>query len=115
LGDGQNSPRDSLGLLQELLELVGSISVGADVIHALWSRRNQTAALGLDASKLEFGGTELTSGSSLLLEHLLLLSVRVADLDGVLFAARLSDDAIVEVLDDLLADITRFETMSVSS
>jgi hypothetical protein len=77
-----------------------------------WGKK--TGALSLDASVLEFGSTEAASGRSLLLEHLLLMSVGVADLDGVLFAAGLGDRGVVEALDDFLADLAGFEAARVS-
>jgi hypothetical protein len=77
-------------------------------------RREKTRALSLDASVFELGGTEVAGGRSLLLEHLLLMSVRVANLDRVLFSARLGDHRVVEGLDDFLADIASLEAMAVS-
>lgn len=52
---------------------------------------------------------ELTGGSSLLLELLLLLSVGEANLDRVLFTANV-DLVVVELFDDFLADRSGLET-----
>lgn len=61
------------------------------------------------SSILVLGRAELTSGSCLLLELLLLLSVGKADLNRVLFAANV-DLVVVELLDDFLADRSGLET-----
>ena len=47
------------------------------------------------------GGAELTSRSGGLLEVLLLLSVRKADLDSVIFTVDV-DDLVIETFDDLV-------------
>ena len=58
---------------------------------------------------LVLGRAELTGGSCLLLELLLLLSVGKADLNRVLFTCDV-DFVVVELLDDFLADRSGLET-----
>lgn len=58
---------------------------------------------------LVLGRAELAGGSSGLLQMLLLLSVGVADLDGVVFAVVL-DDLVVELTNDLFAVGADLET-----
>jgi hypothetical protein len=72
----------------------------------IFTARNHAAA------NFELGSTELTCCSSLLLEHLLFVGIRVADLHYVLFAPRLANGSIVQLFDDLLADVTVLETES---
>lgn len=59
----------------------------------------------MHAAELELSSAELTSGGSLLFEHLLLMCVGVANLNYVLLSAWLGDRSIVELLDDILTDI----------
>lgn len=58
---------------------------------------------------LVLGRAELTGGSCLLLELLLLLSVGEANLDRVLFTTNV-DLVVVELFDDFLADRSGLET-----
>jgi hypothetical protein len=106
-------PDNSL-LLQIVLELVDNRrSSGANgSLETLGRLRwEHTSAKSLGAAKLKFCSTELTSSGSLLLQKLLLMSVRVANLDDVVLSTWLFDNSIVELLDDVFADITRFETI----
>lgn len=84
----------------------------ADGRSTRWNGERATASL--HATKLEFGSTELASSGSLLLEHLLLVSVRVSDLDDVLLSAWLGDRSVIELLDDVLTNIARLEAVKVS-
>ena len=63
---------------------------------------------------LVLGRAELTGGSCLLLELLLLLSVGEANLNRVLFTANV-DFVVVELLDDFLADRSGLETVKMVS
>ena len=67
-------------------------------------------ATSLHAAILELCRTELTSRRSMLLEHLLLGGIRVADLDDMLFATFTVDTGVVELLDDILANVARFKS-----
>lgn len=64
---------------------------------------------GLENSILELSSPELASSGSLLLEDLLFLGVCVADLNDMIFSVRNSNRSIVELLDDVLADIARLK------
>ena len=46
----------------------------------------------------------------MLLEHLLLMSVRVSDLNQVFFSFPLANGRVVELSDHLFADLTRLES-----
>ena len=52
---------------------------------------------------------EDTAGGCLLFQHLLLVGVGEANLDEMLFAARLRHRGVVELLDDIVTDVTGFE------
>jgi hypothetical protein len=69
----------------------------------------KAAVTGLKTSVLELGSAELTSSGGLLLKHLLLVRIGVSDLDDVLVATFTADGSVVELLDDLLADIATLE------
>jgi len=107
---------DTLGVgvvLEKVLEFVahrGSTSAndGLETLNGL--RREASIADGLLATELELLSTELTSSSSLLLQQLLLMSVREADLDDVVISIGLLDDGVVERLDDVITNITRLES-----
>jgi hypothetical protein len=64
----------------------------------------------LSNTHLILSSAEDATGGGLLFEHLLLMRIRVADLDQVFFATGLRDGSVVEVLDYLLADIARLES-----
>jgi hypothetical protein len=85
----------------------------ADSRSARWDRKSAVSSL--DAAKFELSGTELTSGSSLLLKHLLFVGVGVADLDNVLFSTGLGHWSVVELLDDVLAHIARLKAAKIST
>lgn len=81
-----------------------------------WSTRwnGERAAASLHATELELSSAELAGSGGLLFEHLLLVSVRVSDLDDVLLSARLGDRSVVELLDHVLTDIPRLKAVNVS-
>lgn len=74
-----------------------------------FSAVEETAATGLKTSILEFSSAELTSGGGLLLKHLLLVCIGVADLDDVLLTSLAAHRGVVELLDDILADVSCLE------
>jgi hypothetical protein len=80
-----------------------------------WSaRRNgKRTATSLNATKLELSRTKLTSCSCLLLEHLLLVGVGISDLDDVLFSAGFGYWSVVELLNDVLADLARLKAVNI--
>jgi hypothetical protein len=101
-------------LLQEGLELVGSVSGRTNTVQAVWWWKKKSSATSLDTTILELGGPELTSGSSLLLQHLLLVRVGITNLHDMLLATMLGDWCVVQRLDDFFADVARFEAAFVS-
>ena len=80
-----------------LIRRHGEISIGS------------TLCPGLGHANLVLGSTEDTARCGLLLEHLLLACVGVADLNQMFVASRLSYWCVVEVLDDLFADVPSLE------
>lgn len=104
----------SVGLLQEGLELISRLGGRTNAVETIWWWVEEASATSFHAAILELSGTELTSSSSLLLKHLLLVCVGVADLHDVFLTTLLRDRCVVECLDDFFADITRLETADVS-
>jgi hypothetical protein len=110
----EDIPCNSL-LLQVVLELVddrSSSSANGSLETLGRLRWEHTSAKSLGTAELELCSTKLTSSGCLLLQKLLLMSVRVANLDHMVLSAWLLDNSIVELLDDIFADVTRFETTS---
>jgi hypothetical protein len=68
-----------------------------------------TLCPGLGYANLVLSGSEDASRCRLLLEHLLLLCVGIANLNQVLVTSGLGYWGVVEVLDDLLAGIPSLE------
>jgi hypothetical protein len=71
--------------------------------------RAQCPSLG--NTDLVLRSTEDTASCGLLLQHLLLVCIGKADLNEVLFAAGLRHRSVVELFDDLVADIARFKAI----
>lgn len=67
-------------------------------------------APGLEDAVLKLGGAERAGGGSLLLEDLLLLRVGVTNLDGVFLSIGNLNGGVIELANDLLADVARLET-----
>jgi hypothetical protein len=63
----------------------------------------------LKTAVLEFCGAELTSGSRLLLKHLLLMRVGVTDLNDVFLSPLTTNRGDVELLDDLFTHVACLE------
>jgi hypothetical protein len=98
-------PISSLHIRLKVVCRSGAVSAGwADIGHAFSTMKEVTTA-GLKATILEFSSAELTSGSRLLLEHLLLLCVCIADLDNMLLTSDTAHCCVVELLDDFFANL----------
>jgi hypothetical protein len=67
--------------------------------------RANTAA-GLSNTDFVLGSTEDSASSGLLFEHLLIVRVRIAYLDDMFLSTVLRDRGVVELPDDLLADVS---------
>ena len=94
--------------LEELFELIGCIGGGrADATKTIWCKK--PSAAGLNATVFKLCGTELSGSCSLLLEHLLLMSIRIANLDDMLLSTRLRHRSVVELVNDFFTNITRLE------
>ena len=104
--------RRGMSGLEEMLELVGCIGGGrADTTETIRSKEASTASL--EATILKLSSTELTGGRSLLLQHLLLMGIRVANLDNMLFSTRFADRSVVELPNHFFTDVTRLEAIHV--
>ena len=91
-----------------------SLKIHLELVHRTrvrqWSeaiRSGQGTSLG--NADFILCSAEDTTSSGLLFEHLLLMSIRIPNLDQVLVPGALSNSSVVELADDFLTDITIIE------